>query len=96
MSLPLNGLPDLLAFLACLEERKIAFRIEQDRPDSVMVVFAVLHFYGEVDFFEDHCEFSYYYGTEDVEDDSRKLLAIMDGDKPALARLGLPGGVTPD
>jgi len=68
----------LLAFLANLRSRKIQFRIEQQRDDAIMVSFAVVGRRLEVEFFEDHLEFSTFDGDESVESDENLLWRMVD------------------
>jgi hypothetical protein len=44
---------DFLRFLTDLEERKISYRLEHNRQDSIMVLFAVPGERWEVEFFGD-------------------------------------------
>ena len=44
---------ELLAFLTRLEERKISYRLEHNRQDSIMVLIAVPGERWEVEFFSD-------------------------------------------
>jgi hypothetical protein len=74
---PMDGLRRLLTFTNHLKARKIHFDLAQDRPDSVMVTLTLLGARIEVDFFEDHFEYSVFTGNENVEDDERKLLAMI-------------------
>ncbi|MFM6279022.1 MAG: hypothetical protein ACKPE2_12235, partial [Dolichospermum sp.] len=62
----ISGLKDLLPFLGALRDNNILFRIEHLRDDSIMVTFSQLYFRVEVDFFEDHVEYSYFAGDEAV------------------------------
>lgn len=73
----LNGIQDLLRFLEFLSSRKIWFRLEQTCPDSVMVTLTLLGERIEVDFFEDHIEFSRFRGDESVERDVGLLFSLI-------------------
>ena len=57
-----------------------------------MVTFSQLFFRVEVDFFEDHVEYSYFVGDEAVLDDQELLSAFMNHDHARLAELGVKGG----
>lgn len=74
----LNGLSDILKFLDFLRGKKIHFSLTQDRPDSIMVTFTLVGCRVEVDFFEDHIEFSYFTGDEGVHDDWKLMQALLD------------------
>jgi hypothetical protein len=74
----LKGLEGLLAFLKLLRSKKIAFTLEQDRDDSIMVYFTLVGARVEVDFFIDHMEFSAFTGDEKVENDEAALMRLID------------------
>ena len=88
----ISGLKDLLPFLGALKDNNILYRIEHLRDDSIMVTFSQLYFRVEVDFFEDHVEYSYFVGDEAVLDDQELLSAFMNHDHARLAELGVKGG----
>lgn len=71
------GIKDILTFLEFLNARKVMFTIEQRRPDSVMVSFTLVGVRGEVDFFEDHIEYSLFKGDEWVLDDQDALVSLI-------------------
>jgi hypothetical protein len=73
----MNGLEGLLEFLDFLRSKKITFRIEQQRDDSVMVSFTLVGVRVEVDFFQDHFEFSYFKGSEAVSSDRDTLMRLI-------------------
>ncbi len=73
----LRGIKDLIPFLAFLAEKKIHHIIEQDRPSSVMVTIRLFGIFIELDFFDDHIEYSYFTGNEDVETDQARLFAMI-------------------
>jgi hypothetical protein len=72
-----RGLEDMLEFLDLLRSKKITFRIEQQRDDSLMVSFTLVGVRVEVDFFEDHFEFSYFKGSEAVNLDREALMRLI-------------------
>lgn len=74
----LNGLPDLLKFLDFLRSKKIHFRLDQYRSNTITVTFTLVGCRVEVDFFEDHIEFSYFTGDEGVHDDWKLMQALLD------------------
>ena len=49
----MNPMNDLLNFLVKLEEKKISYRLEHNREDSIMVLIAVPGERWEVEFFGD-------------------------------------------
>lgn len=73
----LNGIPDILKFLDFLRERKIHFRLDQYRTNTIMVTFTLVGCRVEVDFFEDHIEFSYFKGDEAVHDDWKAMEQLL-------------------
>jgi hypothetical protein len=54
------------------------FRLEQMRPDSIMVSFTLVGLRAEVDFFDDHIEYSLFKGDESVLDDQAALIALVE------------------
>ncbi len=74
----MDGLARLLRFLSHLRERKVHFSVSSHRDDSIMVTFTVIGARVEVDFFENHFEYSVFKGSEDVEDDEAALLGIIE------------------
>lgn len=73
----MKGLEGMLEFLEFLRSKKITFRIEQQREDSVMVTFTLVGVRVEVDFFVDHFEFSYFRGSEAVISDREALMRLI-------------------
>ena len=73
----MKGLEGMLEFLTFLRSKKITFRIEQDREDSIMVTFTLVGVRVEVDFFADHFEFSYFKGSEAVHSDRETLMRLI-------------------
>jgi len=67
----------MLEFLTLLRNKKIMFRIEQQRDDALMVSFALVGVRVEVEFFVDHVEFSCFKGSEAVETDEKLLRALI-------------------
>ena len=49
----MNAMQNLLAFLVNLEERKISYRLEHNREDSIMALIAIPGERWEVEFFAD-------------------------------------------
>ncbi|MCA3603654.1 MAG: hypothetical protein INF22_08355 [Methylobacterium sp.] len=69
---------DLIKFLNVLKSKNIKFDLSQDRPESIMVTFTLVGCRVEVDFFEDHIEFSYFTGDESVHDEWKIMQSLLD------------------
>lgn len=69
----LGGMKDLISFLNYLDREKIYYRLDHVRDDTVMVSFTLVGARIELDFFDDHVEFSIFKGSEAVEDDVELL-----------------------
>ena len=74
----LSGMNDLLPFLNTLDKLHIKYRIEHMRPDSLMVTYTLLGARVELDFFEDHIEYSVFTGDEFVLDDQKALFDAIE------------------
>jgi hypothetical protein len=74
----LDGIKDILSFLDYLRSRRVMFRLEQMRPDSIMVSFTLVGLRAEVDFFDDHIEYSLFKGDESVLDEQAALVALIE------------------
>jgi hypothetical protein len=84
-----KNLADILKFLDYLTENSVKFDIKQSRSDSLIVTFTVIFFRVEVDFFDDHIEYSYFIGDEWVKDNLRVLDLIIREDPEKLRELGI-------
>ena len=73
-----RNLVDLIKFLNVLKSKNIKFDLSQDRPESIMVTFTLVGCRVEVDFFQDHIEFSYFTGDESVHDDWKIMQSLLD------------------
>ena len=73
----LGGIKDLLPFLEFLRDHKIWFRMESLRDDAMMVEIHLVGMRLEVEFFDDHIEYSLFTGDESVEDDQEKLFDLL-------------------
>jgi hypothetical protein len=73
-----GGMRGLLQFLKYLNANRIAYDLDHQRDDSIMVTLVLVGKRIEVDFFEDHIEYSVFSGDESVEDDVDKLLAMIE------------------
>ena len=74
----LRGLVDLLPFLNFLKEKGVGYVIEHIRDDAIMVTITVVGERIEIDFFDDHIEYSRFKGSEAVEDDQKVLFGIIE------------------
>jgi hypothetical protein len=72
-----DGLRRMLDFLEFLGEKGIEFRMEQQRPEAVMVKFVMVGYRVEVEFFEEGIEYSVFTGDESVEVDEKKLYDLI-------------------
>ena len=72
-----EGIKDLLPFLEFLSSRNVLFTLDQRRPDSIMVSFTLVGVRAEVDFFDDHIEYSLFKGNEEVLEDQDALVALI-------------------
>ena len=73
----LNGIKDLLPFLNFLKDHKIWFSLEFWRDDAIDVVITLVGVRLEVEFFEDHIEYSLFTGDESVMDDQKQLFDLI-------------------
>ena len=74
----LSGLKDLLPFLNYLEENKIWYVIVHDSHDAIMVAITLVGERIEIEFFDDHVEYSRFKGDESVEEDQDVLFGLID------------------
>ena len=72
-----EGIKGLLPFLEFLSSRNVLFTLDQRRPDSIMVSFTLVGVRAEVDFFDDHIEYSLFTGNKEVLDDQHALIALI-------------------
>jgi hypothetical protein len=75
--LTLGGIKDFLPFVEFLRDHRIWFKIESLRDDAVCVEIHLVGVRLEVEFFEDHIEYSVFSGDESVLDDQKQLLALI-------------------
>jgi hypothetical protein len=73
----LSGLQDLFPFLNFLRKEKIFFELDYERDNAIMVTLTVVGARIEVEFFDDHIEFSVFTGDESVDDDPDLLFRII-------------------
>ncbi len=73
----LNGIRDMIAFLNYLKGNSITYTIAHRGSESVMVTYTLYGVRVELDFFDDHIEYSYFTGNEDVETDQALLFAMI-------------------
>lgn len=69
---------DIFNFLNDLRSNSIEFRLGSSRDDSVSLDFTLVGCRVEVDFFDDHIEFSYFTGDESVHSDWAIMQALLD------------------
>jgi hypothetical protein len=69
---------DIFRFLNELRALSIKFRLRSSRDDSISVDFTLVGCRVEVDFFDDHIEFSYFTGDEGVHDDWALMQRLLD------------------
>lgn len=69
----LDGLSHMLTFLEFLTENGVEYRIDQERPNALLVLFGFPGSRVEVEFFPDHIEYSIFKGDEAVETDESAL-----------------------
>lgn len=74
----LRGIKDLIPFLNYLDGNKVPYWLSHDRNDSIMVEITLLGKRLEVDFMENHIEYSVFSGNEDVLDDVPALFAMIE------------------
>jgi hypothetical protein len=67
----------LLNFLTFLRNHRISFELSQERDTCVMVTIALPCIRIEVEIFEDHIEYSYFTGNEDVYSDEAELYKLL-------------------
>jgi hypothetical protein len=75
---PPKNIRDIFAFLEALRETKIHFTLRSSRDDSIAVDFTLVGCRVEVDFFDNHIEFSYFTGDESVENDWTIMQGLLD------------------
>ena len=73
----LRGLNDLLPFLNFLKRKRVSYRLDHERFDALMVSVTLLGERFEIDFFEDHIEYSRFTGDESVQDDQATLFRLI-------------------
>ena len=73
----MTGLSRLLSFLDFLKGHKIQFFLDQQQDEAIMVSFALVGARVEVEFFEDHLEFSQFRGDESVSSDESELRRLI-------------------
>ena len=73
----LTGIKDFLPFLEFLRDHRIWFRVDSLRDDAVNVEIHLVGVRLEVEFFEDHIEYSVFTGDESVLDDQKQLFDLI-------------------
>jgi len=77
IEMELTGIRDLIAFLNHLRDSSISYTLAHDRADSVMVCYTLVGARIELDFFDDHIEYSVFTGDESVLEDQEKLFPMI-------------------
>lgn len=75
------GQNGLLNFLEYLESKKVAFSLHRYDSESVYVFLSLYGKRIEVAFFKDHWNYSVFTGNEDVENESAKLIQMIEEDR---------------
>jgi hypothetical protein len=73
----LNGLKDILKFLNMLDKMNLFYFISHPRPETLKVHFTLVTLRVEIEFFEDHIEYSLFKGNEEVLDDQSDLFNLI-------------------
>ena len=73
----LSGVRDILPFLDFLTQKKVWFRLDQVSHDAIMVTLTLFGERIEVQFFDDHIEYSRFKGDESVERDVGLLFRLI-------------------
>ncbi|HMO30845.1 hypothetical protein [Enterovirga sp.] len=74
----LRGIQDLIPFLQILDQARISYTINRSRDDSIYLTITTLGRRIELDFFQDHIEYSWFDGSESVHDDQAWLYATLE------------------
>lgn len=73
----LHGIRDLIPFLTYLDDQHVSYTLERCRPETIMVTVTIVGARIEIDFFDDHIEYSVFRGHEDVLDDQPALFQMI-------------------
>ncbi|ODA67600.1 hypothetical protein A7A08_01634 [Methyloligella halotolerans] len=74
----LNGIQDLIPFLNYLKDRKLYFQLEHSSHETFTVSIHLIGHRVEVDFYDDHVDYSIFSGDESVLDDQKTLFAMLE------------------
>jgi hypothetical protein len=74
-----DGLTRMLDFLVLLQEKGIDYKIDQQRPDALMVSLALVGKRIEVEFFANEIEYSVFNGDEAVSTNEKALADLIKG-----------------
>ena len=76
----LKGVVDLLVFLQLLNDisERPWYRLKHTRYDAVTVEIYMPGLRLEIEFFDDHIEYSTFEGDESVHDDQNRLFALIE------------------
>lgn len=73
----MRDIGDLIRFLRFLHDRGHRFFLNQDRSDSIMVTITLEAGLIELDFFEDHIEYSLFQKDDASENDQQRMLDLL-------------------
>lgn len=73
----LNGIIDILSFTALLRNNRIWYALYQVSDDYISVRIDIINRRIEIDFYEDHIEYNYFDGHEDILTDQTKLFDML-------------------
>ncbi len=76
-----DGLHRVLEFLDFLRERNVEFKIDQQSPDELIVMFALVGVRGEATFDVDSMHYCLFTGSESVQTDEKKLFDFIEKQK---------------
>lgn len=74
----LRSIQDLLPFLKYLYDNKLWTELDHERGDSLIVAVHMPGIRLEVEFFDDHVNYSIFRGDESVLDDQDALFAMLE------------------
>ena len=72
-----QGLPDLLPFLRYLREQRVFFKLDFLRDAALMVTLNLVGERIEIEFFQDHIEYSIFSGDESVKSDEKLIFEMI-------------------
>ncbi len=73
----LEGIKDIARFCSYMNALNVHCRIEHFRKETMTVTITLYGHRIEIDFFDDHIEYSIFSGDESVEDSQEKLFSLI-------------------